>query len=299
MKRLLSSKGGFTLVELLVVTGILGLVIGAIYSLYLTHMRATYAQDEVVEVQQNLRIALDAITRDLNKGGAIVPLGTAAVDSSSPAGTLLISTCEPTEAVARISENKEIQGGNAFGNFNTKVDDADSLDGFEVGDPVRIVRPFDGKQPLAKAFTNYTTLNVKEKDTGVPSITLIRPDDMPDAAETVEIRNGDLIAKKSDTSAPVDKIRYSIGACPTGSGLSESCLYRTVNGEASVLSRVVATNISSLQFDYITENPYGTSSVVAVRVTIEGATRKKVSPTDPERKRELTSIVKLRNRRSY
>jgi len=65
---------GFTLVEILVVMTIFGVVIGAVYSLYLTHQKTAYVQEDVVDLQQNLRIAMDSITRDMRMAGMLVPI---------------------------------------------------------------------------------------------------------------------------------------------------------------------------------------------------------------------------------
>jgi len=296
MRRILSGKSGFTLVELLVVTGILGLVIGAIYSLYLTHMRTAFNQDEIVEVQQNLRIAMDAVTRDLKMAGALVPYGTPAIDPTSTATTLIINTGAPTDAVVRINKTKDSL---AFSNFSTTVDSPDVLDKFTVGDHVRVIRPYDGSQPFyAATMGNYTTMAVQSK--GTSSITLKRVNSA--SFDTgITIKNGDMVSKKNASpQARFDTITYSVGNCPTGSGLSGSCLYRLVNGAApGDPMDVIASNLAGITFTYITESSYGSSSNTSVQVTIDGVTVKKASATDTPRTRQLTSIVKLRNRRYY
>jgi prepilin-type N-terminal cleavage/methylation domain-containing protein len=63
------NKAGFTLIELLVVLFMIGLVMGSIYSLYRTSQRAATVETDVVEVQQNLRIAMDSIVRDIHHAG--------------------------------------------------------------------------------------------------------------------------------------------------------------------------------------------------------------------------------------
>jgi len=297
MRNKLSGKGGFTLVELLVVTGILGLVVGAIYSLYLTNMRTAYTQDEVVEVQQNLRIAMDAITRDLKMAGALVPYGTPAIDAGSTATNLIINTAAPTDAVARIVTTLD---STAIGTFAPTVESVDSMNNFAVGDTVRIIRPFDGSQPFDTTTMN-SNLYVYLKDTTLKTITL-KKSNTTNFALGITTRNGDIISKISAAAAArFDQISYSVGNCPVNSGLSESCLYRSVNGGAG---DVIASNLAAsaavppgISFTSLSVDNYGTSVLSAVQVTITGVTRKKVSPTDTAKGRQLTSIVKLRNRR--
>jgi len=60
---------GFTLIELLMVAFMLGLVMISLYSLYTSSQRHAYVQEEVADVQQNLRVAMDSITRDVRHAG--------------------------------------------------------------------------------------------------------------------------------------------------------------------------------------------------------------------------------------
>jgi prepilin-type N-terminal cleavage/methylation domain-containing protein len=69
MMRISSNDKGVTLIELLIVAFMLGLVLMSVYSIYITSQRSSYTQDEMVEVQQNLRIAMDSITRDIRNAG--------------------------------------------------------------------------------------------------------------------------------------------------------------------------------------------------------------------------------------
>ena len=74
MKRHILDTRGFSLIELLIVMGMLTLVLVAVYSLYDTHSKSAYVQEEVVDVQQNLRIAMDSISRDIKMSGILIPL---------------------------------------------------------------------------------------------------------------------------------------------------------------------------------------------------------------------------------
>ncbi len=60
---------GFTLVELMITLVLAGIVIAAVYSAY-TIQRKTYAaQEQVVEMQQNIRAAIDLMSLDLRMAG--------------------------------------------------------------------------------------------------------------------------------------------------------------------------------------------------------------------------------------
>jgi type IV pilus assembly protein PilW len=68
-KRLANLQQGFTLVELIVAMAIAGIVIGAIYSTYKSQQDSYVAQEQVAEMQQNLRAALYVIGRDIRMAG--------------------------------------------------------------------------------------------------------------------------------------------------------------------------------------------------------------------------------------
>ena len=70
------NKKGFTLVELLIAVLISGIVIIEIYNFFNYQQRNYALQDQLVEVQQNLRVGMDALSRDLRPIGYGVPSAT-------------------------------------------------------------------------------------------------------------------------------------------------------------------------------------------------------------------------------
>jgi len=64
-----SSKSGFTMAELVIAMLISSLVIIAIYTTYNKQQRVYTAQDQVVEVQQNLRAGMGIMTREIRMAG--------------------------------------------------------------------------------------------------------------------------------------------------------------------------------------------------------------------------------------
>jgi len=65
----LLNKTGVTLVELLIVLVIFGVVVAGIYRVFIAQTRAYTVQDQVVEVQQNIRSAMEILLRDLRTAG--------------------------------------------------------------------------------------------------------------------------------------------------------------------------------------------------------------------------------------
>jgi len=89
MKRL--NRKGVTLIELLVALVICGMVAAGIYQVFIAQSKAYTVQDQVVEVQQSVRSAMEILLRDLRMAG---------YDSDN-----LLSTVTITSAVADLSDN--------------------------------------------------------------------------------------------------------------------------------------------------------------------------------------------------
>ena len=76
-KSILNTRKGITLIELMVALVICGIVIGALYRLFITQTRAYTVQDQVAEIQQSIRSAMEILVRDLRMTGcetAAVPI---------------------------------------------------------------------------------------------------------------------------------------------------------------------------------------------------------------------------------
>ena len=63
------NKKGITLIELLVALVICGIVIAGTYRLFVAQSKAYTVQDQVVEVQQGIRSAMEILIRDLRMAG--------------------------------------------------------------------------------------------------------------------------------------------------------------------------------------------------------------------------------------
>ncbi len=63
------NKKGITLIELLVAFVICAMVVGGMYRVFVSQTRAYTIQDQVVEVQQNIRSAMEILLRDLRMAG--------------------------------------------------------------------------------------------------------------------------------------------------------------------------------------------------------------------------------------
>jgi prepilin-type N-terminal cleavage/methylation domain-containing protein len=92
MRRLLRDQRGFSLAEMLVVTAVLGFVMAAVIAIQQKgHEMYRYGTNRV-EAQQNARVALDAITRELRSAQSMVTLGSAS--------DVTFTICDPSSMIA-------------------------------------------------------------------------------------------------------------------------------------------------------------------------------------------------------
>jgi type IV pilus assembly protein PilW len=66
--KILNCKG-FTLVEIMVALAVSGIVMAAIYSAYISQQRSSIAQEQVVEMQQNIRAGLEIMEHEVRMAG--------------------------------------------------------------------------------------------------------------------------------------------------------------------------------------------------------------------------------------
>jgi len=67
--QLMANESGVTLIELLIVLVISAIVIGGVYKVFIAQTRAYTIQDQVAEVQQDVRGAMEMMVRDLRMAG--------------------------------------------------------------------------------------------------------------------------------------------------------------------------------------------------------------------------------------
>ncbi|NLZ17264.1 MAG: prepilin-type N-terminal cleavage/methylation domain-containing protein [Desulfobulbaceae bacterium] len=82
---LLSGAGsGFTLVELLIAMAVAGLVMYAVYSIYLAQQKVYTAQLAVTEMQQNMRVAVNLLSYEIRMTGYANDRGVAGILQATP-----------------------------------------------------------------------------------------------------------------------------------------------------------------------------------------------------------------------
>jgi prepilin-type N-terminal cleavage/methylation domain-containing protein len=318
MGKALYREAGFTLIELLIVMGMLGFVITAIYSLYLTHQRSAYTQDEVVEVQQNVRVAMDSITRDIRNAGTLIPRtdnpATAANVENGPVGnagtnSVTLNMASSQEGYAWITTDLYLAGPTT--DFTVAVDSTASLSNFSAGDFVRIIRPeLMTETTGTTAGSLYKVTSIAATPSPVMNLHYVSG---TQPGTSTPFKRGDVIALVTNAAPGYvhpNTVIYSLGAggaCPSG----EVCIMRSDNG----VSNVVATNIAplGLTFTYIMDdstnsevnqipappsypNLTDVTKIKEVRVTVTGQTVTTVALSGQAKQRQMTSMIKIRNR---
>lgn len=302
MERAMRDDRGFTIIELVIAMAILGVLTAGIFSLYNTQHKVTHIEADVVDVQQNQRLAVESITRDLRMAGFALTGGEFPValiqNNSGESGSdiVVLNTASAAGIVARINADTtvNVSSGSTIAFTVASADEAAIL---TPGDAVRVINPGDKSQPAASAFV------VSAVDSSVPSVTLTPQS----SAGATDFKRGFLIVKTGASTPDTypNTIRYCLGpsagcapdvACPAG-----NCLMRIVNGSADDGS-IAASNISDFQLSYVLDNgsvdsaPADASQVRDVLVAVTAETEATKGLSNGAKVREMTASARLRNK---
>jgi prepilin-type N-terminal cleavage/methylation domain-containing protein len=72
-KKRIHKQRGFTLVELMVVVAIFFFIMAAVFNAYLSQFHASVVQTQVTDMQQNARIAMDSLSKEIRMAGFGMP----------------------------------------------------------------------------------------------------------------------------------------------------------------------------------------------------------------------------------
>lgn len=137
---------GFTVVELLVAMFITGIVAVAIYSMYNTFFRQANIQDVMVEAQQNARVAINMMERELMNAG--YASGTAdIITEGTPNSIEFIYTDPETDSAMSATAGKRLQVRYALqttGGIQYLVRKADNLSDATTGATEQVIPYADG-----------------------------------------------------------------------------------------------------------------------------------------------------------
>lgn len=272
----LRSDRGMTLVELLLVMAIFGVVVSAVYSLLIPVQQSTVAQTRVVDVQDNMRLVLDRMSKDLRMAGLLIngqPLRGDAANTAPGATSFTIRTRSVQGVCARVSEIATSPG-------NYRISPAEMSAEFVSGGSVRI---YDALNPNNNA-SGTVTINQSGTPADYSDDTLSFSFAPPDVDNPVFI----LVKLGSATDPDEQTITYRHNA-------AERALRRILNeGVAGKeQSQILATGISAVNFTY-EFGDYGYYR--QVNIMLEGKTQAlKDDALSGEKTRRLNTSVTLRN----
>ncbi|AMV73482.1 hypothetical protein JCM30471_18970 [Desulfuromonas carbonis] len=325
----MTSRGqkGFSLIELLIVVAMMGLVVMAVYGLYGNTQRTAYTTEEVGEVQQNLRYAINRMSRDIRLTGFLVPVTTSKVVLAS-ADTFSFRTASLSGAIGSLAAAPTVDPGDASGQTYIFTLAQPGMASFFVGPGndvatrwARIVRPNTATQPVV-AFFKVTNVDPDPTNpsltlTGIPAGTGFSAGDIilpyTDAAldDTNDISTGVAVAPAKpgyDAPAPVpnlvQQVTYTLVDDTDSADPAMKVLLRSSSNEGSI---EIAANITALTFSYLLEDgsevatvtdPSAIGDIVGVRIVLTGSTDATKTGKDTfsgVKIRSLTTLVKFRN----
>jgi type IV pilus assembly protein PilW len=302
---------GFTLVELLIAMLLASLVGMAAYTVFSTSSRSYVSQEDVTEVQQNIRVAMERLSKDVRAAGFGLP--------EPPFESVTIGGENHTVAVA-IANNNGTNG-------------SDTLTLLGIGREAATLRHVDPTADCNHAGNTKLCLNsVDEFNTdnkkylSIDGIKFLKIASIDTSNNNLNLDAPLTLDTTYDTSDPakpkpkvylIQAVRYSINTSLEGCSTTNPCLARR---DMAGNNELLATNIEDVQFAYSLNGSAGfangtinSNDIVSLRASIVGRSRRPAEggnvsfrpavedhaagAADKYRRRVLTSVIKVRNPR--
>ena len=270
------NRRGMTLVELLLVMAILSVVTLALMSLFIPTYQSAATQTQVSDVQDNLRLALKVMTRDILHAGFLVPVDPITANDASG---FTLRTRIVGNDFARVTG-----AANLAGKIRLTVANPEMVDNFQVGSRVRLFEPINAtevkEQPVVAGITDderaypvdAVGTNTIDIDTTSNS-SLDAADILP---ETV------MLVVRDQNQPPLQTIQYR---------LNNDSLERIVNGNLQTLARSIDMARSSFDYWPGTGDPIKRIDIILAGKTIAI----KDDAVSGEKIRSVETSVKMRN----
>ncbi len=270
---IIKKDNGLTLIELLIALMVSGVLIAALYRTVINQQKAYTVQEQVAETQQNLRVAIDRMTREIRMAGYGNPLM-----SNTPIFPMTAKNGPFTNVINPTNDNQVTIVG-AFKQVSTLKAVLDT----------KIIE-LNGNASEFDSVGNRSYICVGGLETHrVTSV----------SGNTVTLDSN--LAEKHSIGAPVYKVKaitYRLSWDSAYPGMP--VLTREDNTDGGD-PQVIAENIEKLQFTYFDGKGKETTSpphIQMVRVTATARTDMadhEFKGTDGYRRRELISFIKVRN----
>ncbi len=291
-------EAGFTLIELLIVMVVMGLVITSVYSLFINSKKTATTSEEVVDVQQNLRIAIDTLAGDIRMAGFLLPNDTDPI-SSAPASLGIDTNNDDAPDTGTVFSLQTISSTRAYARVISEASDSSGLTvasgsaaAFSAGNLVHVIRP-SSLTPVSGP------LELGEPSGDVLPITTA-------GYSSGSIAPGDIVVRKlAGEPADVTTVRYWLRA----NNSTGNNIYDLVRDDGRVtipptIPPVVASNINTIDLAYILEDgtessaPAALEAIRAVRLTVTGQTdntKTGLANFSGVKTRSLQTVVKIQN----
>lgn len=214
------NDNGFTLVELVVTLAMSVIVIAAIYSAYTIQKKTYHNQDQVVEMQQNIRAGLDVMTRELRMAG---------YDPSDSAGATIVAANNRTiNFTLDLNDDGDVADSNENITYSLAGADTDNdgaVDGGGVNSLQRKSTAAGVPQPLADQIAAIEFYYTLEDGTQKTSPTAAELEDIRTIQISVLARAGQRDAKyvNSNIYSPASGATWDLGA---GAGVAPGDSFR-------------------------------------------------------------------------
>lgn len=269
-------RRGMTLVELLLVMAILSVVTLALMSLFIPTYQSTHAQTQVSDVQDNLRLALKVMTRDILHAGFLVP--TDPITATSASSFTLQSRIVGND-FARVAGTLDDTG-----KIRITVADPDMLDNFQEDYWVRLFEPINAnevKESPEVATDDERVYRVDSIDPGNNYIYIDKSSNSGLVAANI-LPETVMLVVRDQNQPPLQTIEYR---------LNNDSLERIVNGNLQVLARNV--DVAESEFIYW---PDTGDPIKRVDIRLAGRTVAiKDDAISGEKSRSVETSVKMRN----
>lgn len=267
---------GFSLPEVLIAATIMLVIMGAVMSLFLGSQRTARVETDFGDVQDNLRLAMDQLSKDVRMAGFLTvepPL----VEVS--ATEFVINTTSPARRYARITiPDTTIGSDKTFSVYSESM-----VERFRAGDIVRIIRPPNQEQPGESVVANpsFLVFTVTNTNPGLRQMTLTGFSTTVDYSYAA----GDMIVRTLPGAPLVNEVRYRYDGAPN------NALIRIVNGGTP---QILARNLTDVVFEYVLND---VGNVESVNISLTGATSPAPDPTNRIARREqiFRTSVSIRN----
>jgi len=281
LNRTLKNKNGVTLIELLIALVISALLIAALYRTFIGQQKTYTVQEQVVDTQQNVRVAINKMMRDIRMAGFG---GVGDVLGGGVNGPTEVITSPPSNNSITNNNNITIVGG--FKQVSTLAAEAAGGQSQVTLASAADASQFDG---AAHHFISIggTESNIVSSRAGA-TLTLSNP---------LKLTHKIIDQLGNPVSVPIFKIQAITYLCGVSDG--KPVLQRNENTGGG--AQPLAENIENIQFEYFDANGSQTANPVnirMVRVTVTARTDR----SDPDfkigdgfRRRTIASNIHVRN----